>query len=136
MTRHVCVVSAMCVWGVAVAGSMAPQRLAPDLVSFERDVRPIFQSSCQTCHGDLQTSGLDLRTRDSAMKGGDNGAAIVPGRAEDSRLYRRIAGLEQPSMPLDGALAPPQIAIIKAWIDQGAHWDGAVETPPAAPSAD
>src|SRR5262245_38480047 len=59
-----------------------------DLVSFDKDVRPIFQA-CETCHGELQMSGLDLRTRDGALKGGDHGAAIVPGSADQSRLYRR-----------------------------------------------
>ena len=81
-----------------------------------------------------------MRTRDSALKGGDNGAAIVPGRADQSRLYRRIAGLEEPSMPLSGELTAQQIAIIKTWIDQGAHWDmtpsqtqspGQIQTPSA-----
>src|SRR5207244_7792534 len=94
-----------------------------DAVSFQRDIQPIFRASCETCHGDLQVSGLDLRSREAALKGGDHGAAIVPGRADQSQLYRRIAGLEQPSMPMDGALSAQQIAIIKTWIDQGAHWD-------------
>src|SRR5207253_2403680 len=66
---------------------------------------------------------LDLRSREGALKGGDSGAAIIPGKADQSRLYRRIAGLEQPSMPLDGTLTAQQVALIKAWIDQGAHWD-------------
>jgi hypothetical protein len=64
-----------------------------------------------------------LRTRESALRGGDNGVAIVPGKADQSRLYRRIAGLEEPSMPMDGTLTAQQVAAIKAWIDQGAHWD-------------
>jgi hypothetical protein len=122
MFTRACLVSAILIWGAAVLGSAAPQSGVAGDVSFERDVRPIFKASCETCHGELRVSGLDLRTRDSAVKGGDNGAAIVPGRADESRLYRRIAGLEEPSMPMDGALSAPQIAVIKAWIDQGAHW--------------
>jgi hypothetical protein len=66
------------------------------------------------------------------LKGGDNGAAIVPGRADQSRLYRRVAGLEEPAMPMNGSLTAPQVAILKAWIDQGAHW-GSIEPQPAAP---
>jgi hypothetical protein len=76
-----------------------------------------------------------LRTRESALKGGDNGAAIVPGKADQSRLYRRIAGLEEPSMPMDGTLTAQQIAAIKAWIDQGAHWDLAATVASSRPQA-
>src|SRR5262245_33762944 len=83
MKRHAVVVAAVCVWSVAVARTQTT-------VSFEKDVRPILQTSCETCHGELQVSGLDLRTRESALKGGDGGAAIVPGRADQSRLYRRV----------------------------------------------
>jgi hypothetical protein len=76
-------------------------------------------------------SGLDLRTRDGAVRGGENGAAVVPGRADQSRLYRRVAGLEEPSMPMEGApLNAQQISAIKAWIDQGAHWDTAAAAAP------
>jgi hypothetical protein len=75
-----------------------------------------------------------LRTREGALKGGDSGAAIVPGKADQSRLYRRVAGLEQPSMPLDGTLTAQQVALIKAWIDQGAHWDLAAGEPAAVPT--
>jgi hypothetical protein len=122
--------------GLMIAGSIVAVQGAQDAVSFEREIRPILQSSCEGCHGELKTSGLDLRTRESAMHGGDQGAAIVPGSAERSRLYRRIAGLEQPSMPMSGTpLAPPQIAAIKAWIDQGAHWDGDTTAQPAAAAA-
>src|SRR5262249_19911600 len=50
--------------------------------------------------------------------------ARVPGRAEDSYAYRLVAGLDKPAMPLGGnKLTDTQIATIKNWIDQGAHWD-------------
>ena len=123
MTRTL-VASLTCVWGLAGAsGALKAVSGAQEPVSFAKDIQPIFQAACETCHGDLHTSGLDLRARDTALKGGDHGVAIVPGSADQSRLYRRVAGLEQPSMPMDGMLTPQQIASIKAWIDQGAHWD-------------
>ena len=118
-------------------GAGAPSRAfepvgAEQPVSFARDIQPILRQKCLTCHGELRTSGLDLRTREGALKGGDNGAALVPGKADESRLYRLVAGLEQPSMPIDGALSPQEIGTIKAWIDQGAHWEGD-PTAPADP---
>ena len=101
-------------------------------VSFAADIRPIFENSCWKCHGGaVQLSKLDLRTREAALKGGEHGAAIVPSKAEESRLYRLVAALEKPSMPLDGKLSADQIATIRRWIDQGAVWDGA----PAATTA-
>ena len=90
----------------------------------------------------MQSSRLNLSTLEGALRGGARGSAIVPGQAEDSRLYRMIAGLNKPSMPLGGNKLPDgQIAAIKSWIDQGAHWDAdalAAKTQPnaASPSAD
>lgn len=125
--------SLISIWALlTITMTARPAGEQQDTVSFDRDIRPILQGSCQTCHGELQTSGLDLRTRDAALKGGDSGAAIVPGSADRSPLYRRIAGLEEPSMPMNGTLTAHQIAIIKTWIDQGAHWDATAVAPAAA----
>ena len=64
--------------------------------STDKEVLPILRQKCFQCHSEaLQMSGLDLRTRESMLKGGDKGPAIVPGNAEGSRLYRRVAGLEK-----------------------------------------
>lgn len=58
------------------------------------------------------------------LKGGDKGPALVPGKAEASRIYRRVAGLEQPQMPMAPlpSLTAQEIAVVKSWIDQGAKW--------------
>jgi hypothetical protein len=101
-----------------------PLHAADRPVSFATDIRPILEASCWKCHGGtVQLSKLDLRTRDAALKGGQRGAAIAPGKAAESRLYRVVAGLEKPSMPLDGKLNDAQVSVIKDWIDQGASWD-------------
>ena len=108
-------------WSLAASVSV---RAADGPVSFTSDIQPVLEGSCWKCHGGaIQLSKLDLRTRDAALQGGAKGAAIVPGKAEESRLYRLVAGLEKPSMPMDGKLTADQIATIKAWIDQGAPWD-------------
>ncbi len=85
----------------------------------------------------MQSSRLNLSTLEGALRGGARGSAIVPGKAEDSRLYRMAAGLDTPAMPLGGdPLTRVQIAAIKTWIDQGAHWDaGAVSTKTQAGAA-
>src|SRR5262245_54715640 len=85
----------------------------------------LLQRKCLQCHGDtLQMSGLDVRTRESLLKGSDKGPAIVPGNAEASRAFRRVAGMEQPLMPM--APVPPlsseEVAILRDWINKGAKW--------------
>ena len=73
-----------------------------------------------------------VHARESALKGGERGPAIVPGNSSESRIARLIAGVEKPSMPMDGTkLTPEQISAIKDWIDQGAPWD-AIERRSAA----
>jgi Protein of unknown function (DUF1553)/Protein of unknown function (DUF1549)/Planctomycete cytochrome C len=95
-------------------------------VSFTKDIQPVLETSCLKCHGSaVQLSKLDLRTREGALKGGEKGVAIVPGKAEESKLYRLVAGLEKPSMPMDGKLTAEQVSAIKDWINQGAPWEAA-----------
>src|SRR5213078_3366094 len=119
-------------WAAAATASVGA---ADKPVSFTADIRPVFENSCWKCHGGaIQLSKLDLRTRDAALKGGQKGVAIVPGKAVESRLYRLVAGLEKPSMPMDGKLTESQISIIKDWIDQGAAWDGAPAAPAGSPA--
>jgi ankyrin repeat protein/mono/diheme cytochrome c family protein len=95
----------------------------PPRVDFGRDVQPIFRQQCYGCHGPaMQQNGFRLDRRSDAMRGGSI-AMIGPGNSEGSRMYLRLIGSDfGTQMPPTGALKPEQIAIIKAWIDQGAAW--------------
>lgn len=85
----------------------------------------ILGANCTSCHGSgLRVSDLDLRTRDSMVKGGTRGAALVAGKAEESRLYRFAAGMDQPQMPPGKKLSDADLATLKAWIDSGAELTG------------
>ncbi len=91
----------------------------------DQQVLPVLKQQCFQCHGEaLQMSNLDLRTRQAMLKGGDKGPALVPGNASASRMYRRVAGHEQPAMPMAPmpALSAPEVALLRDWIDQGARW--------------
>jgi len=91
----------------------------------DKQALTIIEEKCLQCHGDaMQMSGLDLRTRESALKGGAKGPVIVPGDVQASRLYRRAAGLEQPAMPMAPSprLTPDDVAVLKSWIERGATW--------------
>lgn len=96
---------------------------------FSDEIRPIMERTCWNCHSEqVQSSGLDLSSREAALEGGSRGPAIVPGRAEDSRLYRQLAGLEGPAMPLGVPLSEGEIEAVRLWINDGAHWDEAGTT--------
>src|SRR5665213_2236860 len=88
----------------------------------DKDILPIVQR-CTQCHGgDVQMGNLDLRTRASILQGGNSGAAINPGHGDDSLLINRVTGTVKPQMPMAPVpkLKPEEIAVLKAWIDQGA----------------
>ena len=97
----------------------AAQRAPSGKVDFARDIQPIFQKHCYQCHGpNQQNAGLRLDLRDSALA-----KVILPGKASESPLYKRIAGLtDQARMPFGGQLDSTKIALIKTWIDEGAEW--------------
>src|SRR5438552_2338855 len=70
-------------WFAILAISASSLNAADRQVSFSKDIQPILQASCWTCHGAaLQLSQLDLRTRESALKGGEHGTVLAPGKAE------------------------------------------------------
>jgi mono/diheme cytochrome c family protein len=89
---------------------------------FERDVHPIFAARCFACHGgDKRSGGLSLQGYGDVLKGGRNGAAVLPGRSADSLLIRRITASAS-RMPASGPpLTTQEIAIITKWIDDGAR---------------
>jgi hypothetical protein len=102
-------------------------------VSFAQDVAPILAKQCTQCHGQSPVMGnLDLRSRESALKGGQHGPAIIPGDAANSLLYRHVTGQQKPQMPMGGQLTDRQIAVLKNWIDGGAEWESAVTVQAAA----
>jgi mono/diheme cytochrome c family protein len=94
-------------------------------VDFVRDVAPIIRTSCLKCHGPEKIKGrLRLDTKEAAMTGGKHGASIVPGHSDKSRLYRLLmAPAPDDRMPQKAdALPSHEVAVIRAWIDQGAAW--------------
>lgn len=95
------------------------------LVSFARQVAPIFAQRCVACHNARTAKGrLNLETYAHLTKGGESGPAFVPGNAGESNLYVQI---ETGAMPKDAdPLSPDQIALIKKWIDLGARLDTGV----------
>ena len=104
-------------------------------IDFEKHVQPILAQKCHSCHGsEVQQGGLRLDKRQNAFRGGDYGPVILPGKGAESKLIKRLingdGGLQ---MPPTGALPEEEIAILRAWIDQGADFRIEVHEEPAKP---
>jgi hypothetical protein len=100
---------------------------------------PTALDKCQQCHGErVQMSHLSLISREAMLKGGDHGAALVPGNAEGSLIYKRITGEVKPAMPM--APVPPltsdEIAAVRDWINAGAPLADSPKPAPATSKAD
>ena len=88
-------------------------------ISFERQVRPILKAYCLDCHGGEATEGgLDLRLRKFLIRGGQNGAAAVPGDVTASLILHRIQSGEMP--PGEKKLPATDAAVLTQWIAAGA----------------
>lgn len=108
----------------------ASLRAAP--VDFVRDVRPILEKHCHSCHGaEKQKSGLRLDVRAEALRGGDAHApAIRPGKAEASPLLEFVRQTEGEMMmpPKGPRLTPAEVDVLDRWIQEGALWPDGVDT--------
>jgi hypothetical protein len=108
--------------------SVAFAESAQQPVSYKNEVTPIIHDYCLNCHEPkgkgYETSGLDLRTYQSLMKGTKYGAVIKPGDSFTSVFIQVIEGRVHASikMPygMNGGLAKEKIAVLKKWVDQGA----------------
>jgi hypothetical protein len=96
-------------------------------ISFNRDVRPILNDKCLSCHGGVKAnSGFSLLFEEEAFGETQSGKkAIVRGNHKKSELFKRLVN-EDPDkrMPFEAnSLSADEIEIIKNWIDQGAKWE-------------
>lgn len=102
-----------------VSQTESPTQPAAPTVSFANDILPIFNNSCNKCHGVEQVKeGLDMRTYETLMAGSFNGSVITPGSANDSFLVEQIINGEMPKR--GQKLLPAQIQLIIDWINAGA----------------
>ena len=102
---------------------------AKNVIDFRHEIQPILETSCVSCHnGDEADGELRFDTRQGALTGGSSGAAIVPGKPDESLLYTYISlpSDDDLIMPPDGPLEKSQIELIKQWISEGANWPSEV----------
>jgi hypothetical protein len=119
-------VALLCSLGIGLGSATAVQaaQAGSQEAFFKSKILPIFTARCQSCHNHtLKLSGLSLESAASMEQGGTHGPVIVPGNPQQSRLYRRVARMEKPFMPMEGeALPEAEVTSLKTWIEQGAIW--------------
>jgi hypothetical protein len=100
---------------------LPPPEPTPELPSasgtptYDSYVGPLVTAKCSGCHGDLATAGLNMLTYAGLMKGGEDGAVIVPGNSAGSKLVQvQSTGNHFANLTAD------ELAVIKQWIDAGA----------------
>ena len=115
---------------------------AADKVDYASQIKPLLTETCVKCHSldnprKQAAAGLRLDDRELALKGGKHkGQAIVPGKADDSLVYKLLSGpVTVDGKKIDGMpksaqrgtppkkLTEDQITLIKNWIDQGAKFE-------------
>ncbi len=100
----------------------------PETVSYYKDVRPVFQANAQGCHQPAKSKADYIMTEVAALiKGGETGAAIVPGKpaeSQSSRTRRDRSGGKTPRDAAEGgALTAYEVSLVMKWVEQGAKDD-------------
>ncbi|MEK6262099.1 MAG: PSD1 and planctomycete cytochrome C domain-containing protein [Planctomycetota bacterium] len=111
-----------------VVGASADRAFAEsDSDFFEKKIRPLLAERCGSCHSAAKgktRGGLALDTREGWQQGGDSGAAIVPGKPEESLLIRAVRyrddGPQMPPKEMGGKLAEAEINLLVDWVRRGA----------------
>lgn len=90
---------------------------------FEKRIRPLLLEHCTECHGaDKQKGSLRLDHRGGWEIGGDSGPSIVPGKIEDSLLWKVVSYEDRDlKMPPKKKLPAAALEDLKTWIANGAH---------------
>ncbi|MDA9857592.1 DUF1553 domain-containing protein [Rubripirellula sp.] len=102
-----------------------------EVTDFNREILPIFEQKCFSCHGpEKQKSGLRVDRRAAMLKGGDYGEpTLIPGNSADSFLIQVVSGehadLKMP--PSGDSLSANEISLLRRWIDSGAIWPEQME---------
>ena len=101
---------------VCLAAASSAFAQSPDVL--EKSARAVLDRHCMACHGEAQMAGLDMRERETLLKGGKSGPAVVPGKADTSRLYRAASHAGELKMPPGAARIPKEeLQALRDWIN-------------------
>lgn len=93
-------------------------------LTFDTDIRPLFQQACASCHGPAAPKGgFNATELASVLKGGTGyGAVVTPGDLKKSSLITILSGLDEDlPEPAKHKLTQKQVDLVKLWISQGAR---------------
>ena len=117
-----CSLAALAVSSLA-GPALAAEGLNREQRFFDKRVAPILAKRCLGCHNQqLDNGGINFLERDSLLKAGNRGPAIVPGRPEESALVAALRHDGPVQMPPGPKLPSKEIAILTEWIRRGAVW--------------
>jgi mono/diheme cytochrome c family protein len=93
---------------------------------FETSIRPLLIENCYSCHGEKKQKGeLRLDSRSAALRGGELGAVIIPGKPDDSLLIKAVRYLDPDlSMPPKKKLSQKQVDDLTKWVATGEPMPG------------
>ena len=110
---------------VLISLLLALPSLAAEPIRFDVDIRPLFTAHCVKCHGPArQEGGLRFDLRSAALRGGDGGPLLVPGKPAESEFLRRVTSADEAERmpPEGGRLTADEIDVLRRWIETGAVW--------------
>ena len=118
-------IAASLAWGATATVSLSAQA-ATQAESFDRRIAPVRAANCLECHSGGKAKGqLDLSRRATALRGGESGPPVVPGKPAESLLIKKLKGtgggqrMPARADPLPGKV----IAMIEKWIEEGVRFD-------------
>lgn len=109
----------------------APNSPLPEVVEFNRDIRPILSDKCFACHGpdkNKREAELRLDTKDGLQGNDGKAGALIPGKPDDSELMHRVTSTDEeqkmPPAKSGKSLTDGEIQLLKTWIEQGGQFEG------------
>ncbi len=118
-------------WGALLVAPGFREARAGRPVDFDREIRPILSEHCYPCHGpdkNARKSDLRLDRKEDAFRDRSGTAAIVPAKADESELIRRVISDDpnevMPPPKFKKRLSSQQIERLRRWIAEGAKWQG------------
>jgi hypothetical protein len=108
--------------GVVRSQETGPKVKTVSKIDFVHDIAPLIKARCAECHTNGKYKGsVSMDTRAALLKS----KVVVPGKSAASELVKRITSDDpEKRMPPKGKpLSAKEIALVKAWIDQGLAWE-------------
>lgn len=103
----------------------------PEIIEFNRDIRPILSDKCFFCHGpdkNKREAELRLDTKEGLVGSDGTGGALVPGKPDESELLQRVMSTDEdkqmPPAKSGKSLSERDIQMLKKWIEQGGQYEG------------